>query len=324
MNKVYLLLRDNHQSGPFTIDELIQQQLKATDLIWVEGRSTAWNYPYEMEEFKSIVQPPVERWQPAIPRPATMTEVHEKISVLPASPVLHGNEELEHKAEQIRLRTIHYAQQNELPYFDTPDNPGNGSWAVRENIHFVHHTRRKYVTLPQLIATGLVTILLASAWYGDWSVIKVKPEMVTAAATPVAFSEEKPAVPQPSIVAASADTTVTEFQPAAYAAASSASAQPKPAVNQQSLAVHPVVVDTESVAAIEAEAQHAAKKEATEPVEPKEIRKDPVPIETKPVEAVKKEPVVETTTNKQVEEEPREKKKLGQVIKGIFKKKDKE
>ena len=40
MNKVYLLLRKNLQTGPYTYEELLQQQLLPTDLIWVEGKST--------------------------------------------------------------------------------------------------------------------------------------------------------------------------------------------------------------------------------------------------------------------------------------------
>ncbi|MER3464750.1 MAG: hypothetical protein C4329_10430 [Chitinophagaceae bacterium] len=54
MKKVYRLLRNNVQSGPFTIDELLQQHLKASDLVWVEGRN-AWHHPFEMDEFAVII-----------------------------------------------------------------------------------------------------------------------------------------------------------------------------------------------------------------------------------------------------------------------------
>src|SRR3954470_19697496 len=54
MDKVYLLLRDNQQTGPFTIGELLQQQLLPTDMLWIEGRSTAWAYLSEMELQPSI------------------------------------------------------------------------------------------------------------------------------------------------------------------------------------------------------------------------------------------------------------------------------
>ncbi len=54
-NKVYRLLRNNKEQGPFTADELIQKNLKPFDLIWADGRSAAWSYPTEMAEFKMYV-----------------------------------------------------------------------------------------------------------------------------------------------------------------------------------------------------------------------------------------------------------------------------
>ncbi|MBS1947674.1 MAG: DUF4339 domain-containing protein [Bacteroidetes bacterium] len=55
----YLLLRDNKQSGPFSLDEMIAKGFKKYDLVWAEGKSAAWRYPGEIEEFKSFA-PPVE------------------------------------------------------------------------------------------------------------------------------------------------------------------------------------------------------------------------------------------------------------------------
>ena len=58
----YLLLRDNRESGPFTLDELRSAGLKPYDLIWVQGRSAAWRYPSEIEELKEFA--PVVEEQP--------------------------------------------------------------------------------------------------------------------------------------------------------------------------------------------------------------------------------------------------------------------
>src|SRR5437868_5380192 len=52
MNK-YLLLRDNRQSGPYTVPELIAKGIKPYDLVWLEGKSAAWRYPSEIEELKA-------------------------------------------------------------------------------------------------------------------------------------------------------------------------------------------------------------------------------------------------------------------------------
>ena len=48
----YLLLRDNKESGPFTMDDLLNAGLKPYDLVWVQGKSAAWRYPSEIEELK--------------------------------------------------------------------------------------------------------------------------------------------------------------------------------------------------------------------------------------------------------------------------------
>jgi len=55
-------LRDNKQSGPFTVQELIEKGIKAYDLVWLEGKSAAWRYPSEIEELKAYA--PVVEEQP--------------------------------------------------------------------------------------------------------------------------------------------------------------------------------------------------------------------------------------------------------------------
>lgn len=58
----YLLLRDNKESGPFSLGELQHFGLKPYDLIWVEGKSAAWRYPSEIEELRPFA--PVVEEQP--------------------------------------------------------------------------------------------------------------------------------------------------------------------------------------------------------------------------------------------------------------------
>lgn len=55
MQKVYLLLRDNKQSGPYSLDEILQLGLRPFDLVWVEGRSSGWAYPSEINALKPYV-----------------------------------------------------------------------------------------------------------------------------------------------------------------------------------------------------------------------------------------------------------------------------
>jgi hypothetical protein len=57
-SKIYRLLRNNKEQGPFSSEELIAKGLKPYDLIWADGRSAAWSYPGEMTEFKNYVPAP--------------------------------------------------------------------------------------------------------------------------------------------------------------------------------------------------------------------------------------------------------------------------
>jgi hypothetical protein len=58
----YLLLRNNKESGPYSIDDLVKLGLKAYDLVWVQGKSAAWRYPSELEELKPYA--PITEEQP--------------------------------------------------------------------------------------------------------------------------------------------------------------------------------------------------------------------------------------------------------------------
>jgi hypothetical protein len=60
MQKIYLLLRDNRESGPHSLEELLQLQLKPHDLIWVEGSSFGWAPPSSIP----ILQPYLTASQP--------------------------------------------------------------------------------------------------------------------------------------------------------------------------------------------------------------------------------------------------------------------
>jgi len=51
----YLLLRDNIKSGPCSLEELKNADLKSTDLIWIQGKSTAWRYADEIEELRTFI-----------------------------------------------------------------------------------------------------------------------------------------------------------------------------------------------------------------------------------------------------------------------------
>jgi hypothetical protein len=67
MQKIYSLLRNNRQSGPYALEELLQLTLKPFDLVWVEGRSAGWSYPTEIDSLKMYVvenPKPIEKKEP--------------------------------------------------------------------------------------------------------------------------------------------------------------------------------------------------------------------------------------------------------------------
>lgn len=57
MQQTYLLLRDNRQLGPFTLQELLAQDLKPMDLIWTEGTGSCWQYPAELPALRAHQSP---------------------------------------------------------------------------------------------------------------------------------------------------------------------------------------------------------------------------------------------------------------------------
>ena len=52
----YLLLRDNQQSGPYSLEQLKTLAVLPTDLVWVQGRSEGWAYAAEIEELKDLFE----------------------------------------------------------------------------------------------------------------------------------------------------------------------------------------------------------------------------------------------------------------------------
>ena len=82
----YLLLRDNKQSGPYTLDEIKAKGFKKYDLVWVESKSAAWRYPGELPELKPfapiVEEQPFDRFfkKPSQEKQSTTTSQNANIS----------------------------------------------------------------------------------------------------------------------------------------------------------------------------------------------------------------------------------------------------
>lgn len=143
MQKVYLLLRDNKQSGPYSLEELLQLHPRPFDLIWIEGRSCGWSYPSEIEALRPYVPaaaitqstpakevtpeplPPTHQaYTPSNDRSTTARAASPHIFVsmpykavqqpLPAAEP-SAEDSLERKAEELRRRAQAYAAQRPAP-----------------------------------------------------------------------------------------------------------------------------------------------------------------------------------------------------------------
>ena len=135
MQKVYLLLRNNQQAGPYTLEELLAIGVKPTDLIWVEGKSAAWRYPGEIKELQPSAPPAntdKETQKDEINKTVAASEKKESITIgkkkifvslpfqarKPVEPQPLSSEELlEQKAEALRQRLQAYTPptENEKP-----------------------------------------------------------------------------------------------------------------------------------------------------------------------------------------------------------------
>jgi hypothetical protein len=52
----YLLLRNNQQTGPHSLEDLQTRGLRSTDLIWIQGKSDGWTYAPEVEELAGFIE----------------------------------------------------------------------------------------------------------------------------------------------------------------------------------------------------------------------------------------------------------------------------
>ncbi|MFL5788040.1 MAG: hypothetical protein ACJ748_08305, partial [Flavisolibacter sp.] len=181
MEKVYLLLRNNLQTGPYTIDELLQQQLQPDDLIWVEGKSLAWSYPSEIKELSPTKENPAQKPQ---------------VSPIQSADSSAAADEIEKKAEELRKRAQSFssqyyyqkmAAQNDGGYFQT--------WPGKENeaIEFIDHRKEKNTVTVEWITAGMVTVFVAASLYGGRSLFNRKTNALAPAATQIISAGENAA-----------------------------------------------------------------------------------------------------------------------------------
>jgi hypothetical protein len=192
MDRVYLLLRNNQQTGPFTIDELLQQQLQHSDMIWIEGRSSAWTYLSELE----------------------LTPFIKKTEVVAHRPMKTGDE-IEIKAEELRQRILASAPRSSFsPYATEIERYASPYKSSDNQIEFVDIKKerriKKNTALIEFLLTFFVAGLFMLGIYKGKSFLGARHEVQNSMATELDSRDQHAAqknkvVLKPTIV--SIDTT---------------------------------------------------------------------------------------------------------------------
>ncbi|HEY1112636.1 MAG TPA: hypothetical protein VGE66_03715 [Chitinophagaceae bacterium] len=349
MQKIYLLLRNNNQLGPFTIEELLEQEILPADLVWIEGKSHAWSYASELNLLKlarnsgeGVHYPPPGqahssvhsaphgkrkyprfRRSEIVPPPPSPEQKPRPAGPLTPAPMSSAFSEgdVERKAEELRQRALaaermfHHRQPTPAPTPFQPDLVG----AAENDIELVYHKRGLNIPFPQILVGGMVIAMLVAGWYGQ-PLFRQKIDTVDATATPLMTTQENTAAapfgpdPLPAVLT---DTT---------AAADSVQRDSL----QTSLAVYTASRGTSSRMSASSEAHiglPSSQPETTAVETPPVVSRKSEPEENVSKEAEKPAPIVVTAKKEAIDEksdavtvdEPKERKKG--FLKGLFKKK---
>jgi hypothetical protein len=307
MTKVYLLLRENHQSGPYTIDELKQQHLRPTDLVWVEGQSHAWCYPSEIEGLGKAPASSPER------------SVRSGGAARPAAPM----DEIEERAEELRKRAMTFTHSNpryQQPVIVDEDDRGTVYLPRERELEVVYHKKirsKPSYSASQLVAAGLITAILAAGWYGRDSLFQYRTKAVSATVTPFVPVQTPRSGPAKAAAVTPEQATMAVVPLTPQQNTTVPARKMMKTVAQSSNSPEDPQLAMAAPVSTEPEVTTPPKEEEKKP----EIVK--APASPAPAEAeVKKEPIAEPEKKTEAKEE--KKKTLGQAIKGIFKKKKKD
>jgi hypothetical protein len=225
MAKVYLLLRNNKQTGPHSLDELVQLGLKGDDLIWVEGKSFGWSYPSEVDSLKPYVKPEEvkqEKKQEVIGEAKKLSventvlqeaiinnttngkKIHVSLPGKPfqGSPVKEVSQEdlLEKKAEELRKRAQAYTPNlqrssdslTETRYNRSIDDIEEDytSWVVKQKVSSKKSfSKKKLAVISSALGIVAITILIINSSGRE----EVQPQQIVVNQKSTPFPEVKKA-----------------------------------------------------------------------------------------------------------------------------------
>lgn len=174
MHHTFRILRNNKESGPLSLEELLKLSLQPYDLIWVEGKSAAWSYPSEIDLLKPYLNPEEEEETMQLIHPASenLRTVSSQIinTSLPHAENEEGMtaEKLEEKAERIYRRIQAYTKQCEEQEQETQTNYARSLDDLKqEYADWLHKkkTKRKFIAGKLIYPLAVATLCLISLLY---------------------------------------------------------------------------------------------------------------------------------------------------------------
>jgi hypothetical protein len=267
MPGTYILLRNNKQTGPHSLEALLQHSLQPHDLIWVEGQSAGWRYPSEINALKPFVtgenpaattahpnsqtaeEKPASKLKPEPDQTTRLKNAKHIYVSLPAGMPLRteANPEtqaaepepadaLEAKAAALRQRVQAFAEgrvmahNSETHYARSLDDMKQeyGTWLVKQK------TRKKHSTTKRILFIAASLLVVTASGFGIVKWMRGKPLLpkpdTNYAANPVDHPEAK----QTTTVAfhAVADTFTTTSSGAAPVLQDTVAKQAAPATGK--------------------------------------------------------------------------------------------
>jgi hypothetical protein len=319
MQTVFKLLRHNEELGPFTIGELLQQQLTPDDLVWVDGESTAWAHPQEMDNLKYALPEGVVKTVSPAPAPAASIPEAPKVEPRRKPVSYRPSDEIERKAEELRQRTLAYKK---TPGYYQPaawsQTPSAPILAGAESDLDFHYHRKAGLPVGEVLMGAMVVGLLTLGWYGGGKdLFKAPREVASAVAVKMTATEENAAI---GAAVAATDTTVVAINRTDSLPSTGSSLVAAPHTSGRKPTDTPrtteqIVGQDEPIASLPAPAETVKKEEE------KSLKTIQIPSESK--ESVKEETAPANKTEEATSSEPEKKKGLGHMLKGLFKKKKK-
>ncbi len=169
MERIYLLLRNNIELGPFTLSELAEQSLRPSDLIWIKGESRVWSDASALRN---------------VPTPQTTTRREDEDRSLATAKARGKNDE-----NSDATLVGHTQEHNQRNNWDARTLQMPDPRIPTEKFRLIIHKKNSgTVSLSQLLLATLICTIILWVWRSPSAIISPGPkENVTYAAQPAVF-----------------------------------------------------------------------------------------------------------------------------------------